>query len=68
MDIPVEQVRTLQSKIGCGLSLTRDLLLLAGGDQKLVVEASEQALGGVETLKAYILNKRISNLESHMPF
>lgn len=45
------------------MSLTRDLLTLAGWDENLVIEASQANLSGVESLKAYIIDKRFSKLE-----
>lgn len=57
-------VRRTQTKIGCGMSLTRDLLILAGWDENLVIEASQANLSGVESLKAYIIDKRFKKLEA----
>lgn len=60
----VLKIRELSSEIGCGLSLTRDLLTLAGGDEKLVLEASFACLQGVGAVKAYIVNARFEKLEA----
>jgi hypothetical protein len=60
----VAAVRRTQTKIGCGMSLTRDLLTLAGWDENLVIEASQANLSGVESLKAYIIDKRFNKLEA----
>lgn len=60
----ITAIRRTQTKIGCGMSLTRDLLTLAGWDENLVIEASQANLSGVESLKAYIIDKRFSKLEA----
>lgn len=58
------QIKKLSSEIGCGLSLTRDLLTLAGGDEKLVLDASFSCLQGVGAVKAHIVNARLEKLEA----
>lgn len=60
----VLKIKKLSSEIGCGLSLTRDLLALAGDDEKLVLEASFACLQGIGAVKAYIVNKRFEKLEA----
>ena len=60
----IAKVRKTQGKIGCGVSLTRDLLTLAGWDEELVVQASNESLNGVESVKAYIIDKRFKKLEA----
>lgn len=55
-------LRELAEDIHCGLPLTLDLYRLAGGDANLVREASDRC-HGVESLKAYIIDKRISRIE-----
>lgn len=57
------EVRELSKKIGCGVPLTQDLLTLAGGDEELVVRASENTSSGVESLKAYIIDRRFKRVE-----
>lgn len=56
-------VRELSQKIGCGVPLTQDLLMLAGGDEELVIRASENTCSGVESLKAYIIDNRFRKVE-----
>lgn len=53
----------LAADIHCGTNLARDLLILAGGDAELVRRASDSCRG-VESMKAYIIDHRISRLES----
>lgn len=57
------KVLDLARDIRCGPSLARDLLALAGDDARLVREASD-CCRGVESMKAYIIDHRISRLES----
>ena len=47
----------------CGVKLARDLLRLAGDDFDLVREASQACPNGVESVKAYIIDRRISRIE-----
>lgn len=58
-----DKVLDLARDIRCGPSLARDLLALAGGDDHLVREASDRCRG-VESMKAYIIDHRISKLEN----
>lgn len=58
-----DKVLDLARDIRCGPSLARDLLALAGDDARLVREASD-CCRGVESMKAYIIDHRISRLES----
>ena len=58
------KVRKLSSKLGCGLSLTQDLLTLAGGDEQLVIQCSNATYGGVQSLKAAIVDARFTKLEA----
>lgn len=55
-------VRDLAADIRCGTALARDLLTLAGGDVQLVRDASERCQG-VESVKAYIIDRRIGRVE-----
>lgn len=57
-----DKVIILANEIRCGPSLARDLLLLAGGDANIVRKASETC-HGIESLKAYIIDARISKIE-----
>lgn len=57
------KIKKLAARINCGMSLTQDLLLLAGGDEKLVIKASEASLCGVNSVKAFIINERFKNIE-----
>lgn len=54
----VHAVRRVAGRICVSISLARDLLTLAGGDEDLVINASEAADGGVGELKAIIINER----------
>lgn len=51
------RLRILAEDLHCGMPLVRDLLALAGNDERLVREASA-ACHGVESVKAYIIDKR----------
>lgn len=55
--------RALSDELGCTLALAHDLLVLAGGDEDLVREASKTVNSGVDSLKNYIINKRFEKLE-----
>lgn len=52
----------LADEIGCSSVSTRDLLALAGGNAELVREASTKRTT-VESMKAYIVDHRISKVE-----
>lgn len=60
----ITAIRKLSSKLGCGLSLTKDLLTLAGGDEQLVVQCSDKTYNGVQSLKAAIVDERFRKLEA----
>lgn len=59
----ITAIRKLSSKMGCGLSLTRDLLILAGGDEQLLLQCSNETYHGVQSLKAAIVDERFRKLE-----
>ncbi|MCR4870364.1 MAG: hypothetical protein K5859_03580 [Atopobiaceae bacterium] len=61
-DIGEARIRMLANDIGCGIRLAEDLLMLAGDDEALVREASCRN-GGIGSVKAYILDKRILKIE-----
>ena len=52
----------LADAIGCGDGLARDLLVLAGGDTSIVLEASVHCIG-INSVKAYIIDRRIARVE-----
>ena len=58
----VDDVMSLARDIGCGDKLTLDLMRYAGGDADLVREASMMC-SGVDSLKSYIIDHRISRIE-----
>lgn len=58
-----DRVQELSNRIGCGVSLTQDLLTLAGDNEELVIRASENTRSGVESLKAYIIDNRFRKVE-----
>ena len=60
--IPIEKVVQVSRDIGCSISLARDLLVLAGGNEELVREAS-MATDRVESAKAYIIDARFRKSE-----
>lgn len=60
----ITAIRKLSSKLGCGLSLTKDLLTLAGEDEQLVVRCSNKTYNGVQSLKAAIVDERFRQLEA----
>lgn len=57
------KIKELSQRIGCGISLTQDLLTLAGDDEELVINASENTHSGVESLKTYIIDHRFKRVE-----
>lgn len=57
-----DYVRDLAEDIGCGFALARDLLRLAGDDAQIVRDAS-QCCSKVESMKAYIIDRRIAKIE-----
>ena len=65
MDEEQVRIRQLSKAIGCGDSLARDLLLLAGNDYDLVREASVHCQG-IESVKTYIINARFGNVENKL--
>lgn len=62
----ITAIRKLSSKLGCGLSLTKDLLTLAGGDEQLVAKCSDETYNGVQSLKASIVNERFHQMEQRI--
>ena len=60
-----EEVRILAEDIKCGGKLAADLLRLAGGDASIVRDASRKC-HGVESMKAYIIDRRIAHIEDDM--
>lgn len=61
-EITEHAVRDLAADIQCGTALARDLLTLAGGDMQLVRDASSHCQG-IESVKAYIIDRRIKRVE-----
>ena len=59
-----KDMKELSDRIGCGYPLARDLLILAGGDKDIVIDASESTTEGIETVKAKIIDKRFNNIET----
>ena len=57
-----KDMKELSDRIGCGYPLARDLLILAGGDKDIVIDASTTE--GIETVKAKIIDKRFNNIET----
>ena len=55
------QLRQLSEDIGCGIPLAYDLLLMAGGNEELVREASARCVG-LGSVKTYIFCKRLDEL------
>jgi hypothetical protein len=60
----ITAVRKLSSQLGCGLSLTKDLLTLAGGNEQLIIHCSNNTYNGVQSLKAAIIDARFAQLEA----
>lgn len=65
-ELDINLIKKVSAEIGCGLSLTRDLLLLAGGDANLVINASQECYGGITSVKAAIVDQRLSRLEKKL--
>lgn len=59
-----ERVRRLAADIGCGISLARDLLVLAGWDEGIVRDAS-RACDKVESMKSHIIDRRFRKNQLH---
>jgi hypothetical protein len=59
-----KDMKELSDRISCGYPLARDLLILAGGDKDIVIDASESTTEGIETVKAKIIDKRFENIEA----
>ena len=57
-----EKVRLLAEDLHISGALARDLLTLAGGNVSLVHDASEECTG-IQSVKAYIIDKRVARLE-----
>lgn len=58
MQQDVHAIRRVAGRICVSISLARDLLILAGGDEDLVIQASKAADGGIGELKAIIIDER----------
>lgn len=54
----------LAKEIGCGVQLAHDLLALSGGDADIVRDASANSIG-VESMKVFIIDKRIRKVEKN---
>lgn len=52
-----DKIREISTQTQCGLSLSRDLLILAGEDEHLVIESSKIATG-INHLKSLIIDAR----------
>lgn len=63
-ELDITLIKKVSAEIGCGLSLTRDLLMLAGGDADLVINTSHECYGGITSVKSAIIDKRLSRIES----
>ena len=61
-EVSEENVRQLAIDIQCGVGLAHDLLVLSGNDAQLVRDASN-ACHGVESMKAYIIDRRFKKVE-----
>lgn len=59
-----KETKELSERIGCSYLLARDLLILAGGDKDIVIDASENTTEGIETVKVKIINQRFKNIEA----
>lgn len=56
------KVRELQRRIGVGVSVARELLVLSGGDVDLAEKCSRASVG-LDQCKAAIINERFKRLE-----
>lgn len=57
------KTKTLAEKLGCSVPLAEDLLILAGGDEEIVLKASQETKLGVESFKNRIINERFKKIE-----
>lgn len=62
-DSILKKINKVMRKIGCGGSVARELLTIAGWDVDLVVDMSESSCG-LDQCKARIINERFSRLET----
>lgn len=60
-----ETITKLADSLGCSYNLASDLADLAGGNLKLVQEASDNS-EGVHAMKVYIINKRLNSIETKL--
>lgn len=56
-----DKIKKISMNTQCGLTLSRDLFTLAGGDAELVIRASRIA-HGINHLKALIIDHRIKEV------
>lgn len=57
------KVKKVMAHIGCGGSVARELLVLAGWDDELVLRMSNSS-SGLDQCKARIINERFNRLET----
>ena len=60
-----DKIREISTQTKCGLSLSKDLLVLAGEDENLVIESSKIATG-INHLKALIIDARFRQIASNI--
>ena len=65
MEVTIDKIKRVSAEIGCGVSLAKDLLVLAGGDERLVIMASNSTCNGVESLKAIIIDERFRKVKGN---
>lgn len=58
-----DKVMNISEQTKCGLSLSRDLLILAGEDENLVIKSSEIA-HGINHLKSLVIDARFRQVAS----
>lgn len=57
-----DQVNRVSEELGITKHLAKELLILAGGNEQIVIQAS-RCSNGLDHCKARILNTRIGNIE-----
>lgn len=60
-----KDIDKIKAAVGCGLALSSEMLMLAGGDPDVVVEAAFMSESPCMT-KARIINHRLTKLEQEL--
>lgn len=64
-EITNDKIKQVTQACGCGAGLARELLMLAGGDVDMVIDASEDERSG-SSAKAAVVNMRLDGIEENL--